>query len=371
LVNCYDQAGIVIIALGLGPNVKAEWMFMNPFGFIFPTNLVGYPNTKCNNPFGKTEGHLLVANNAVDRWPFKNHAFVRVDGKIADACAGPVKATDADTLENYIANGIQGLAEKGYEDPTGKTTYAYYHAAEYHQRPGTVEDAGPHLGVSALDECDILDSKHDRKKSDNSRAAMAIAAATNLDATTYAVPVDALHDIIQDAALVKKINVDVSVNTEGLEATWDVPTPGQNDTEISIYFCRDNGRATAMFEKNLHLNSMPYASELEKPADPNVYGTAREQVMLASRANSASGLVLWVRGNLMITIKGAATARVLFLTYGKALDDKIRSYRAASQPPPLGKPVPTIETPLVVGPDAKVKIGINVSFTNRDSSRAR
>ncbi|KAK4169724.1 hypothetical protein QBC43DRAFT_198001, partial [Cladorrhinum sp. PSN259] len=106
LINCYDQAAIVEVALGLGPPLKTEWMYMWPYGFIKSTYLVGYPETKCNNPIAETPDRLFLKNNNdPTRKPFGNHAFVRVDGKIADACAGPHTGTE--TLEEYIANAIQ------------------------------------------------------------------------------------------------------------------------------------------------------------------------------------------------------------------------------------------------------------------------
>ena len=88
LCNCYDQASAVQVLLGaLGIHVK--WLFLVPFGFIKPTNMVGVGI--CNNPFfGADNTWQVVPWNSDARGVFANHAFVgTVDSKILDACAGP------------------------------------------------------------------------------------------------------------------------------------------------------------------------------------------------------------------------------------------------------------------------------------------
>ncbi len=87
--NCYDQAGAVESLCGAA-GIIVEWIFLDPFGFIKPANLLGYG--LCNNPFflGSTPPTRKVMGiNDVDRTPFGNHAFSRWSGKILDACAGP------------------------------------------------------------------------------------------------------------------------------------------------------------------------------------------------------------------------------------------------------------------------------------------
>ncbi|KAK4158920.1 hypothetical protein QBC43DRAFT_191029, partial [Cladorrhinum sp. PSN259] len=104
LINCYDQAAIVQIALGLGPDTDVEWMYMVPYGFIKPANLVGYPGKPCNSPFGQTVSNLNVLDTNTGRTFFRNHAFIKVNNYIADACAGPHLGTE--TLRDYITNAI-------------------------------------------------------------------------------------------------------------------------------------------------------------------------------------------------------------------------------------------------------------------------
>lgn len=116
-VNCYDQTYAVVVfsgALGL----PVDGLYMDPYGFLGTTQLVGWGT--CNNPFPsgkyesemkrlkssvvglakialsrpKPEDYLLVTDNDPDRAAFGNHMFCEYKNKIFDACAGP-----------YIGNG--------------------------------------------------------------------------------------------------------------------------------------------------------------------------------------------------------------------------------------------------------------------------
>lgn len=99
-VNCYDQSYAVTVFSGaLG--VDTPGLFLQPFGYINTTNLVGWG--RCNNPFpakkylsdisvgvtGKRpEDYLHVGINDSDRSGFGNHMFCEYAGHIFDACAG-------------------------------------------------------------------------------------------------------------------------------------------------------------------------------------------------------------------------------------------------------------------------------------------
>ncbi|NMO14614.1 hypothetical protein HPC49_03820 [Pyxidicoccus fallax] len=99
---CYDQASAVqVFAAALG--VSTEWLYMEPYGFIHTTNLVGVG--ACNNPFYRDTGSdKVVMRYDPKRTSFSNHAFCRMDGKILDACAGPHTGTE--TTQEYIDNSI-------------------------------------------------------------------------------------------------------------------------------------------------------------------------------------------------------------------------------------------------------------------------
>jgi hypothetical protein len=83
--------------------VSSQWLFLDPFGFIHTTNLVGVGS--CNNPFYRTNGSdKVVLPHDPKRTPFGNHAFVDMNGKILDACAKPHVGTE--TLQEYIIDSI-------------------------------------------------------------------------------------------------------------------------------------------------------------------------------------------------------------------------------------------------------------------------
>ena len=89
-VNCYDQAGAVqSLCAALG--VSLTWRFLEPFGHILPTNLVGVG--VCNNPFFlRTGTPPMIDPMDPRRIPFGNHAFCSIlisDLRALDACAGP------------------------------------------------------------------------------------------------------------------------------------------------------------------------------------------------------------------------------------------------------------------------------------------
>lgn len=92
VVNCYDQAaGIQALSGAVGVSLK--WCYLQPYGFIKTTNLIGIG--LCNNPFFDTNGSTaVVPPNDPSRTAFGNHAFGSLAGKILDACAGPHTGTE-------------------------------------------------------------------------------------------------------------------------------------------------------------------------------------------------------------------------------------------------------------------------------------
>lgn len=90
--NCYDQAAAVQTLAG-AVGVEIKWIFMQPFGYIRTTNLLGYG--QCNNPFflytrdGRKVTPQIIDINDVDRTGFGNHAFCELNDCYYDACAGP------------------------------------------------------------------------------------------------------------------------------------------------------------------------------------------------------------------------------------------------------------------------------------------
>jgi len=103
LCNCYDQAAAVQ-ALSGALGVPVGWCYLEPFGFIKTTNLVGVG--ECNNPFfGLDDSKKLVAVDSPARTAFGNHAFASApSSNILDACAGPHTGTES--RDQYVAASI-------------------------------------------------------------------------------------------------------------------------------------------------------------------------------------------------------------------------------------------------------------------------
>lgn len=100
LVNCFDQGHAVVIVgrmMGIDVSVKV----IRPFGYLEGTYLVN--RGFCNNPFYMNRNYSpfkVCPRNEPTRSPFSCHCFAMCDGKVFDACAGPV--TGDLTLQQYL-----------------------------------------------------------------------------------------------------------------------------------------------------------------------------------------------------------------------------------------------------------------------------
>lgn len=129
--NCYDQAaGVLAFSLALG--AKVSWRYLEPFGYIKPTDLVGFG--LCNNPFfGVNVKKKMVPKDSPERTGFGNHAFADIEGgNILDACAGPHAGTE--TPAEYVAASID-------DDPS-------LYGGSF--RPGTAGEIIPGTGLNAV-----------------------------------------------------------------------------------------------------------------------------------------------------------------------------------------------------------------------------
>jgi len=95
LCNCYDQAGALQTLIGaLG--IKLTWIYMEPFGFINRTSLIGRGAT--NNPvFLNNLTPEIVPGNDPNRTQFGAHSFCLREKEdkhpvVLDACLGPILA---------------------------------------------------------------------------------------------------------------------------------------------------------------------------------------------------------------------------------------------------------------------------------------
>lgn len=121
-VNCYDQACIMMAVLALvHPIDSLAWYFMEPFGFIKTTVLIG--QGACNNPFYEASPRYnnqpVCGRYAKGRSSFLNHVFVGIGvrngvgnnkdeivdrGNIVDACSGPHLGNE--TWQQYVSSSL-------------------------------------------------------------------------------------------------------------------------------------------------------------------------------------------------------------------------------------------------------------------------
>ncbi len=104
ILNCYDTASVLQYLL-MSAGYGTQWLFMQPFGYLRQTPLIG--RGWCNNPFYAAAGNQPVVNvYDQGRTAFGNHAFVNVTnyGLVADACAGPHRG--GETLAQYVTAAV-------------------------------------------------------------------------------------------------------------------------------------------------------------------------------------------------------------------------------------------------------------------------
>jgi hypothetical protein len=134
-VNCYDQAAAVQCLSG-AVGVAVGWIYMDPYGFINDTHLVGVPGL-CNNPFFKAPGRAPTPHcdpENLKRSAFGNHAFCSYSGKILDACAGPHLGWES--TSQYVDAAVDSTT-------TLNQRYGGF--------PGTASNAHPYDGVTSVD----------------------------------------------------------------------------------------------------------------------------------------------------------------------------------------------------------------------------
>jgi hypothetical protein len=168
IVNCFDTAAAVTALTGaLG--IALGWKFMQPFGFLAPTRLIGVG--QCNNPFFRGVAfvrprpappepafpHPMAPPDHTHRTWFGNHAFTRfataanadlggpdrgVAEGIGDACAGPVLF--AGTLTDYVLNAVD---QQRPVDPARQTAMMQLAAIDAWER-GQIAMAQSLLGLT-------------------------------------------------------------------------------------------------------------------------------------------------------------------------------------------------------------------------------
>jgi hypothetical protein len=118
LCNCYDQAAGVQALLAI-VGISTQWYYMNPFGFINTTSLVGWG--PCNNPFDANSGYLVLDENDPKRTAFGNHGFCTYAGYVLDATSAGHNGIE--TLPVYVKNAVDSITQL-YKNPPYMGTVA-------------------------------------------------------------------------------------------------------------------------------------------------------------------------------------------------------------------------------------------------------
>jgi hypothetical protein len=130
-VNCYDQAsGLSLCGNAIG--IPSEIRYMDPFGYILETSLVGRGNS--NNPFYGNRRYgfdplPVCPTNSPSRSGFGNHMFVMLGANVYDSCAGPVRGEW--TFDDYRLHVIDTMTTNTLYS-TGTNSVPYSSIKEVH-----------------------------------------------------------------------------------------------------------------------------------------------------------------------------------------------------------------------------------------------
>ena len=309
LVNCYDQAGIFQICLGLSPHALSTWKLLDPFGFIKQTNLIGVG--PCNNPFFEwNNSTAIIGNNDPKRTPFGNHTFVAVastSNLIADSCAGPHVVSE--TIRGYIDSAIQ----KAGTGPDQTTLYR-----RWRDRPGTVKDVvngrgitSINHGVASIEELDAI------PPSDVVQAVMKTAAHGQNSEHGFAnANLPAVHDFITRYSGLRIIDHDHEISAAGSDMCWLLESE-QYPTAIRLVVLSSVTHAHAYFQGHLS----KYSRNLE-----DIFTAARPYMRMPQPCLTSlpdvvgHGIILWTRGNVFAYVAGPMSVGAIYNSYAKHLD---------------------------------------------------
>ena len=377
MLNCYDQASIMQICLGLSPASNAAgYVFMGKFGWIQTTDLVG--QGKCNNPFYRNSHYnssIICDNNASDRSDFANHAFVSIKpsdkDKIVDSCCADHNGSQ--NLQAYVTAAIQ----------TDKDTTLYRSKS---RTPGTASDAAFNLsGVTDLDGTTVTtltNMTYSTKAKAPATAAMPSpllpspspfleGVAPMIERATA--PVPAMPELRCNAALVDFFEggtvsnlgwavarSSVAVSAAGTDAEWVLkPDDGDHDDGMVVnMFLAAGGlrEATLAFGSHLETYSLALDKMFQGVAEQQVRGQLNLESKRAggrAKEHESHEILLWVYGNVFV--------RVASNRHGgkrtSVLADELHKYMLAGAKPLDAKDVSVPRIRKLSGPRHAVAVG--------------
>ena len=328
IVNCYDQAAILQIALGLVVPGTSTWLFLQPFGYIKTTRLVGI-HEDCNNPFYRSNGTKpLVDRNDAKRTIFGNHAFIEIpskNDKIGDACTQPHLASE-DRAEFIKASTQQA--------GTGDDETTLYKGLE----PGTVDQISDDLpGVVSLNKGPMTSTALEKvlrrlQRPDSLVETAAVSSGHSLlPCINLDLPV--FHELVSQRSGYEVLDHHQQVSAGGSFLQWILGSSSDPIT-IEIAVLSDMDHAELYFAHEL----TKYQRPLEEVLGPPPPGMEKGHLCLTSSVESTDhALMLWARGNVVVHVSTPTTLHELHMRYGRPIDQILQSGSCTVEE--LAKPV--------------------------------
>lgn len=319
MLNCYDQAAIMQICLGLSPSTKgAGYVFMSKFGWIVTSALVG--RGQSNNPFylnSNFNRSIICDNNASNRSDFGNHAFISLQphsqGMIVDSCSGP-RVGDLD-LQAYVNASIQTINDTTLYRSTFTT-------------PGTASDTDFNLsGVTDLNGTTVTTQVNMTAISRTTMAGRSLplpGAPPYLEGVQRMIelataPAPVVAERRSNAALAEFFDndtipnlgfavedVSVIASHDGTDAEWVLGSSDSHDGIVVKVFIAAGGTAEAIAAFANHLGTYSHAldSVFQAPANHRgVRGQLNLESVGAGHGHEERNLILlWVYGNIFVRL---------------------------------------------------------------------
>lgn len=351
---CYDTAALAQVGLAFQfGDMNFRWAFMQPFGYIEKTDLIGWG--ECNNPFfhDPDDKYLADINNPI-RTSFWNHAFVTLPGtnKIVDACCGPHLGTED------LVTFIFACIDRNTTLYGGKWL------------PGLSSDVKLLNGIVTLDNPAFMAPLTDLPGSylDTLRHAMEVAKVPNTgpvitfsNARLAAIPTKVATTLPSDVA----IDIETAIAPSRAHLEWTFTSEAEQSTHtVTIIVNQTHEEAIAAMQNELSRCPVdPLTIYRAVPAD-----RAHGQYALES-SNREGRCSMWIRGNIFSVVTGEdndapphAAASTPLHTY--EIVNQIQAYLQDSQIDQPG--YKALPPPELTGIPATVRVGDQFTISSSE-----
>lgn len=308
---------------------------------------------------------MLIAEENYHRSQFGNHAFIEVEGKIADACAGPHMGTE--TLEEYISLAIQ---------TSGRSNWC----ARHDKSPGVKEDVQTYPGVTSLDRSWILSKetlnsgikyrvehgdKDDLKKIEH----LLNLASTGLPGTpgkTLFIDVPPIEQHLSQGG--DLVEVDKRVNEHGGQVSFTKPEisdKGLMLQETQVTVLRFESAEVASLHYNRRLDDTYHNVPLDYFREPSLKEMKGQWTLVGE--TSEHSVIIWVQENLFVKVEGPYKPVTLDEKYAKPIDKILQEPGSSAS---LRIPdIKDLKDPIKPGSRFTIKLDVSLSSLNLPSKR--